>query len=91
MILQFQDFLTLTKISTVINLGERPLRLDLGTISGEAVANFGKNILSPSNNLISLVGSLLFKKEAKSNITLCFQPLSHLLSKLILVNLLVYL
>ena len=45
-------FSTLPKISTVMNLGERPLRIDFGRISDEADASFCKNILSPSNNLI---------------------------------------
>ena len=67
-------FSTLPKISTVINLGERPLRIDFGMISEEAVASFGKNILSPSNNLISLVGSLSFIKEVKSITALFFPP-----------------
>ena len=43
-------------------------------ISEEAVTSFGKNILSPSNNLISLVGSLSFRKEVKSITALCFPP-----------------
>ena len=51
-------FSTLPKISTVINLGERPLRIDFGIIFLDDDASSGKNILSPSNNLISLVGSL---------------------------------
>ena len=67
-------FSTRPKISTVINLGERPLRIDFGMISEEAVASFGKNILSPSNNLISLVGSLSYKKVVKSTTAFCFPP-----------------
>ena len=42
-------FSILPKISTVINLGERPLRIDFGIISVEADTSSGKNILSPSN------------------------------------------
>ena len=37
-------FSTLPKISTVMNLGERPLRIDFGMISGEFGASFSKNI-----------------------------------------------
>ena len=59
-----------------MNLGERPLRIDFGRISDETDASFGKNILSPSNNLISLVGSLSFIKEVKS-ITALFFPVSY--------------
>ena len=67
-------FSTPQKISPVINLGERPLRIYFGMISGEFDASFGKNILSPSNNLISLVGSLSFRQEVKSKTGLCFIP-----------------
>ena len=67
-------FSTPQKISAVLNLGERPLRIYFGMISGEFDASFGKNIQSPSNNLISLVGSLSFRQEVKSKTGLCFLP-----------------
>ncbi len=43
-------------------------------ISEEAEDSFGKNTLSPSNNLISLVGSFWLIKEVKSTIALLLPP-----------------
>ena len=50
-------FSTLPKISTVMNLGERPLKTDLGICSEEVLFNFGRKILSPSNIRMSLLSS----------------------------------
>ena len=67
-------FSTLPKISTVINFGERPIKIDFGIVSVAGKVSAGINILSPSNNLTSLVGSLSFRKEVKSITALFFPP-----------------
>tara|TARA_B100000242_G_scaffold101680_1_gene70059 strand:+ start:9573 stop:9701 length:129 start_codon:yes stop_codon:yes gene_type:complete len=42
-------------MSTVINLGERPHKIDCGICFGEGLFNFGRKILSPSNIRKSLI------------------------------------